>query len=263
MAGRLSFGIAAALGPDVAAAVAPEVERLGYTSFWANDGAQTPGLPVIASAQRAARAIRTGVGVMPVDIRSVPEIENTVVGTGLDPRRLILGVGSGRAEHPVGTVRAAVASLRAYLPSSVTFAIAALGPRMCRLGGEVADLVLLNWMTPDRILWARERIAEGARRGGRAMPVVACYVRVAIGPDARERLAAEAGRYERSPQYLRAREAMGVPLAGVGIAVGHAEEVAPALAPYREVLDDCVIRALPWPNDASGVLAIARAGASR
>jgi alkanesulfonate monooxygenase SsuD/methylene tetrahydromethanopterin reductase-like flavin-dependent oxidoreductase (luciferase family) len=262
MAGRLSFGIAAALGPDIAAAVAPDVERLGYASLWANDGAPAAGLPLLAAAQRATRALRTGVGVIPCDLRAPAEVVATISALGIDLGRTVVGVGAGRAEHPVKTVRAAVAALRARLPGA-TIGIAALGPRMCRLGGEVADLVLLNWMTPERIGWARERIAEGARRGDRPVPVVASYVRVAIGPDARERLAAEAGRYERSPQYVRARDAMGVPLAGVGIVTERAEDVVPALAQYLEVLDECVIRALPSPNDAEGLLAVARSGVSR
>jgi alkanesulfonate monooxygenase SsuD/methylene tetrahydromethanopterin reductase-like flavin-dependent oxidoreductase (luciferase family) len=260
MTGRLSFGIAAALGADVAAAVAPEVERLGYASLWANDGRPAAGLPLLAAAQRATRRIGTGVGVVPCDLRSPSEIVETISSLGIDPGRIVIGVGSGRAEHPVRAVRAAVAELRARLPRA-TVGIAALGPRMCRLGGEVADLVLLNWMTPERIGWARDRIADGARRASRPVPVVASYVRVAIGPDARERLAAEAARYEALPQYRRAREAMGVPLAGVGIATDRAEEVVPALAPYIDALDECVIRALPSPSDADGVLPIARAGA--
>jgi alkanesulfonate monooxygenase SsuD/methylene tetrahydromethanopterin reductase-like flavin-dependent oxidoreductase (luciferase family) len=258
MSGRLSLGIAAALGPDVAAAVAPEVERLGYSSFWANDGRPAAGLPLLAAAQRSTSRIGTGVGVIPCDLRSTGEIVESLSRLGIDVGRIVIGVGSGRAEHPVDTVRAAVADLRARLPAA-RIGIAALGPRMCRLGGEVADLVLLNWMTPERIRWARERIEEGARRGRRATPVVASYVRVAIGPDARDRLAAEAERYEALPQYLRARQAMGVPLAAVGIATDRADAVAPAITPYRDVLDECVIRTLPSPNDAEGVLAIARA----
>jgi hypothetical protein len=88
------------------------------------------------------------------------------------------------------------------------------------------------------------------------------YVRVAIGPDAAERLAVEAGRYERLPQYARARDAMGIELASVGIATADPAAVAPALAAYREVLDETVVRALPLPNDAAGVLEIARAAAT-
>lgn len=260
MTGRLSFGIAAALGPEIAAAVAPEVERLGYTTLWTNDGASGPGLPVIAAAQRVTRTIRLGVGVIPCDLRSPAEIAQTVASLGIDTRRAIIGIGSGRAEHPVDAVRAAVTDARR---PHADIAIAALGPRMCRLAGQLADVVLLNWMTPERVRWARERVAEGARRNGRVRsPVIASYVRVAIGPDARERLAAEAARYARIPAYTRRFEAMGVDPGSVGIAVADPSEVASALAPYREVLDETVLRALPSSNDAAGVLVIARAGAA-
>ncbi len=264
MAGAVGFGIAAAVGPDVAAAVAPEVERLGYVSLWTNDGAGGPGLPVVAAAQRATHAIATGVGVIPCDLRPAAEIAATVASLGIDPRRAIIGIGSGRAEHPVAAVRAAVADLRPRLDPGTRIAVAALGPLMCRLAGEVADVVLLNWMTPARISWARERIAEGAQRSGRLGPVVvASYVRVAIGADARERLASEAGRYARIPAYARSFEAMRVDPAAVGIALRDAADVPEALAPYREVLDETVIRALPATNDAAAVLAIAQAGVSR
>lgn len=262
MTGAVGFGIAAALGPEVAGAVAPEIERLGYATIWTNDGAPAAGLPLVAAAQRATHTIRTGVGVIPCDLRSAAEVARTVASLGIELHRTIVGIGSGRAEHPVDAVRLAVTELRPRLDTGTAIAVAALGARMCRLAGEVADVVLLNWMTPERIRWARERIAEGARRSARVRgPVVASYVRVAIGSDARERLAAEAARYERSPQYARSRDAMGVGLGSVGIAVRDPAEVAPALAPYREVLDETVIRALPSSNDAEGVLAIARAGA--
>ncbi len=261
MTGRLGFGIAAALGPSVAGDVAGEVERLGYTTMWTNDGAGGPGLALVAAAQRSTRVMRAGVGVIPCDLRGAPEIARTIAALGIDSSRAIVGLGSGRAEHPVEAVRAAVTDLRALLAPGSTIAIAALGPRMCRLAGEIADVVLLNWMTPERILWARERIAEGARRGDRkGGPRVASYVRVAIGADASERLAAEAGRYARIPQYGRSFAAMAVGPVTVGIAALAADEVAPALAPYRNVLDETVVRALPSTDDADGVLEIARSG---
>lgn len=260
MTGRLGFGIAAALGPEIAAAVAPEVERLRYVTLWTNDGASGPGLPLVAAAQRATRTIRAGVGVIPCDLRPPREIAQTIASLGIDPGRAVIGLGSGRAEHPVQAVRAAVVEVRTRLRPGAAIAIAALGPRMCRLAGELADVVLLNWMTPERIRWARQRIAEGARRGGRiGGPMVASYVRVAIGPDARERLAAEAARYARIPAYGRSFDAMAVDPATVGIAAAAAEDVTPALASYREVLDETVIRALPSSNDAAAVLEIARA----
>ena len=45
--------------------------------------------------------------------------------------------------------------------------LAALGPQMLRLAGEVAEGALLNWATPERIAASRSRIAEGAVRAGR------------------------------------------------------------------------------------------------
>jgi alkanesulfonate monooxygenase SsuD/methylene tetrahydromethanopterin reductase-like flavin-dependent oxidoreductase (luciferase family) len=150
--------------------------------------------------------------------------------------------------------------LRRLLPD-VRLAIAALGPRMCALGGEVADVVLLNWSYPDRIAWSRERIAEGAATAGRPMPRVAGYVRVAIGPDAPARLAAEGERYRQRPRaYSRLLDAQDATQRGVpGVAPVDPAQVPTLLAPYREALDSCVVRALPVEPDASAWLQIAAA----
>lgn len=258
---RLGFGIAAALGPDVAGAVAPEIERAGFASFWSNDTRDTAGLPILAAAQRATRRIRLGVGVCAVDLRPPSEIVRSIGDLGLTRERTIVGVGSGRAERPLEAVRAAVAELRAALPAGSAIAVAALGPRMCRLAGGIADAVLLNWMTPERIRWARRRIEEGARRAGRdpASVTVASYVRVAVGRGAPERLAAEAARYARNPSYARSLGAMAVDAVTVGIASEDGSGVRAALEAYREVLDETVVRALPSSPDVASVLEVARA----
>lgn len=73
----------------------------------------------------------------------------------------------------------------AFRPSRVPLYLGALGPRMLRLGGEVAQGVALNWCGPDEIAWSRRRIAEGATacgRDARSIEVVQ-YVRVAIDED--------------------------------------------------------------------------------
>jgi alkanesulfonate monooxygenase SsuD/methylene tetrahydromethanopterin reductase-like flavin-dependent oxidoreductase (luciferase family) len=249
------------LGPEVGAAVAPGVERLGYDTFWSNDGRAGPGLPILAAAQKVTTRIRLGVGVIPVDVRPADEIDRTVRELGLDLGRTVLGVGSGRSEHPVEAVRAVVTELRSRLGDRAVIGIAALGPRMCRLGGEVADVVQLNWMTPARIEWARRRIAEGERRGSRpaGSARVAMYVRVAIGGDAHARLTAEAERYARLPNYRTAFQAMGVEPGLVGIAKPSADGVTAALDPYKAVLDETIVRVLPATEDAEGVLTVARA----
>src|SRR5205823_6561765 len=45
--------------------------------------------------------------------------------------------------------------------------VGALGPRMCRLAGRVADGVQLFLFTPDGVRAALENVAEGARAAGR------------------------------------------------------------------------------------------------
>ena len=258
----LGLAIPSSLGAGVAAAVAPEAQRLGYASVWSNDGASGPGLPLLAAAQRAA-GLPVGIGVIPCDLRSAEQIAEAVETLGIDLRRAVIGLGSGRSEHPVPAVRAAVRDLRARLGTDATIAIACLGPLMCRLAGEIADVALLNWMTPARIGWARKRVEEGERHAGRARGAVrvSMYVRVALGEDADARLAAEAGRYDRLPAYHRNFEAMGVDPASVGIASTRGDDVRARLEPYQRALDETLVRVMPAGSDAEDVLVIARAAA--
>jgi alkanesulfonate monooxygenase SsuD/methylene tetrahydromethanopterin reductase-like flavin-dependent oxidoreductase (luciferase family) len=63
--------------------------------------------------------------------------------------------------------------------------LAALGPQMLRLAGEVADGALLNWATPARIAFSRARIDEGSVRAGREPGTVpmTMYIRVCVDDD--------------------------------------------------------------------------------
>jgi alkanesulfonate monooxygenase SsuD/methylene tetrahydromethanopterin reductase-like flavin-dependent oxidoreductase (luciferase family) len=93
-----------------------------------------------------------------------------------------VGRDSGGAGAP-GWPRPASLGL-ADLPTAPVY-LAALGPQMLRLAGEVADGALLNWATPERIALSRARIDEGAARAGRepgAVPMT-MYIRVCIDDD--------------------------------------------------------------------------------
>jgi 5,10-methylenetetrahydromethanopterin reductase len=72
----------------------------------------------------------------------------------------------------------------ADLPPAPVY-LAALGPQMLRLAGEVADGVLLNWATRERIAASREQVDAGAARAGRAPGTVpmSMYIRVCIDDD--------------------------------------------------------------------------------
>ncbi len=89
------------------------------------------------------------------------------------------GTGSGAPGWP----QSASLGLAALPPAPV--ALAALGPQMLRLAGEVADGALLNWATPERIAVSRELVDAGAARAGRepgSVPMT-MYIRVCIDDD--------------------------------------------------------------------------------
>src|SRR5439155_7098144 len=120
-------------------------ERLGYGSFWLNHPGRTDGVAGLAVAAAATEQIDLGVGVVPLTVRPAEDIVDVVRAAALPLDRLLLGVGSQNPQA-LSRVREGVATLRARLSCRVV--AAALGPRMCRLAGELADGVLFNWLTP-------------------------------------------------------------------------------------------------------------------
>ena len=133
--------------------------------------------------------------------------------------------------------------------------MAALGPQMCRLAGELADGVLFNWATPDRLRQANAWVDAGA--AGRPVERWS-YIRATTGDGARDRLGAEAKRYAESPAYGRAFAAQGVPFEQIGVA---GDDLAAQLLPYRQLLDGAVVRALPERWELEPAVAIARLAA--
>jgi alkanesulfonate monooxygenase SsuD/methylene tetrahydromethanopterin reductase-like flavin-dependent oxidoreductase (luciferase family) len=75
---------------------------------------------------------------------------------------------AGKAvDYARGPVRLEAARLAGGDGPRVPIYLAAIGPRMLRLAGELADGVVLAYCTPESIAWSREQIADGARRAGR------------------------------------------------------------------------------------------------
>ena len=119
-----------------------------------------------------------------------------------------------------------------------------MGPKMCALAGAEADGVFLNWMTPEKAAWARERVHEGAAEAGRdSPPLIFGYVRVAVGPDAGERLLKEESFYRQLHQgYIRHFEALGQEPGTVGVAATDPPSVGAELAAYEQPIDHVVVR---------------------
>jgi alkanesulfonate monooxygenase SsuD/methylene tetrahydromethanopterin reductase-like flavin-dependent oxidoreductase (luciferase family) len=253
----ITAGLEAGLTRDLGARCA----ELGYHSLWSNDDPTASGLETLAHLAAAAPRLELGVGVLPLDRHRPARIVTEIDRLGLDPAKLSVGIGCGQLRPQIDPLRRAVVELRELLPPGTRIVVAAMRPRLCRLGGAVADGVLLNWMLPDQLAAARRWVQEGAVEAGRAAPIVASYVRVAVGSGSLQRLRDEEHRYRNiNDNHRKHFAAMNVPPAGVGVAASTPAEVREKLAPYQSALDLPIVRALASP-DVTSLTAVADAGA--
>ena len=166
--------------------------------------------------------ISTGIAVSPMTLRT-PLAMAMSAGTasGITGGQFVLGVGTGsismlkeaslrdgQQQDPVDLTRNYIWSLKELLagqrvtysvgaarpqkfrlglepPPATPVYLGALGPRMLRLAGEIADGVALNWCTTEQVRWSRERLLQGVRTAGRNEHEVktVCYIRVSIDQD--------------------------------------------------------------------------------
>jgi alkanesulfonate monooxygenase SsuD/methylene tetrahydromethanopterin reductase-like flavin-dependent oxidoreductase (luciferase family) len=250
------FAVFAGVSPEIIRASAREAEALGYRSFWVNHPGPVDGLGSLAHAAGETRRIDLGVGVIPLHTRGPEAIADGVRGHGLAPERLLLGVGSPNPEA-LKRVRDGVATLRATLTTRII--VAALGPKMCQLAGEVADGVLFNWLTPEYARRSAELVRAGADAAKRPMPRLYAYVRVAMGAAAAERLADEGGRYDAIPAYHAHFVRMGVKPVDTAIAAAAADGIKRALAAWEGAVDEVVLRAITAKDTVEDHLTLVRA----
>jgi alkanesulfonate monooxygenase SsuD/methylene tetrahydromethanopterin reductase-like flavin-dependent oxidoreductase (luciferase family) len=253
---RQGFALFAGIAADVIKATAREAESLGYSSFWVNHPGPVDGLAALAGAARETRRVMLGIGVIPLNTRGPQAIVEGVRANTLPLDRLLLGVGSPNP-GALARVRGGVAELRAALSTKIV--VAALGPKMCELAGEVADGVLFNFVTPEHARASAELVRAGARKAGRPVPTLYSYVRVAFGAASRPRLQDEADRYGKIPAYADNFARMGVKPIETAIAVDSPAEVGPALARWRGAVDEVVLRAVTPHDTADETLALVRA----
>ena len=254
---RQGFALFAGTAPEIVTACAREAEATGYRSFWVNHPGSTDGLAALAVGARASAAIDLGIGVIPLHTRPPQSIADGVGAQALPAARLLLGVGSPNPKS-LERVRDGVAALRAALPGT-RMVVAALGPKMCHLAGEVADGVLFNWLTPE---WARKSAAwvrEGAAAARRQPPTLYAYVRVALGVAAGATLAEEGRRSGGIPAYAAHFQRMGVKPVETAIAATSAEGIKRALAAWDGAVDEVVLRAITAKDTVEDHLTLVRA----
>ena len=201
--------------PDVAA-IAREGEALGYAAVFLPEIGARDTLATLMGLAGETSALLLGTGVIPMAART-SKLAAMAAATVQERSggRHILGVGTGgaapgaldRLRTYVEEIRDLIggsapgAALRLPLPAPVPIWIAALGPRATRLAGEIADGVILNWCTPDRVAEARDAIRSAAGEAGRDPDAVtiSVYVRAAFSDRADEALLGGRGRVRLVP----------------------------------------------------------------
>jgi alkanesulfonate monooxygenase SsuD/methylene tetrahydromethanopterin reductase-like flavin-dependent oxidoreductase (luciferase family) len=213
--------------PERLRSVARTADEAGLEQLWLwEDCFREAGISTLTAALAWTENLRVGIGVLPFPLRNVALTAMEVASIErMFPGRAIIGVGHGvqnwmeqlgvRADSPLTLMREYTVALRSLLigehvtvdgryvhlddvaldwPPAVAPAIhaAATGPKTLRLAGEVADgTVLSGGTTPDGVRAAVAHINAG-RAERTTIHEVTVYLPVATGPDAAERLAAQA-----------------------------------------------------------------------
>ena len=212
-------------GPRAAVDLARRAEQFGYDSFWVAEVTGTEAFGALGAASAQTRSVGLGTGVLPAQVRTPPLLAMAAASLqAFSPdREVLLGVGVSSptvagdwhgAEYPsrpVAYMREFIALLRLCLSGDpVTFSgdyfqvrrfrlgvelgertpkivVGALGESMLRLGGEVADGVLLNYLPATHV----PRCVAHVHLGGDAI----VYANVHVGLGDRE-AAADSARYD-------------------------------------------------------------------
>jgi len=223
-------------------AVAREVEQRGYHTAWVGEVSGYDAVSVMTLIASATERLHVGSAVVPVQTRTPVLLGVTAASLShWAPGRVALGVGlSSRTVvgdwHGLGfapalqQMREAVEIIRRVAagervtvegtfyrvknfrmtspPPAVPprIVLAALGPEMLELAGEIADGVVLNWIPPETVPASIKHLDAGARKAGRTLEgfEIASFIRTCVTDDAavaREALARDITGYATVDAY--------------------------------------------------------------
>jgi probable F420-dependent oxidoreductase len=242
-------------------AAAREAEARGYHTAWLGEVSGYDAIVMSTVVATHTEKLNVANGVLPVQTRTPVVLGMATASLNhLAPGRFALGLGlssktiveqwHGLSFSPaLGQIREAVEIVRKVAggervnhegkfyrvknfrltspapPSPVRVYLAALGPEMLELAGEVADGVLLNWIPPEAVPASITHLEVGARRAGRTLHdfEIASFVRTCVTDDAaaaRETLARDITGYATVDVYASFFRTAGYPdeVAAVGAA---------------------------------------------
>jgi alkanesulfonate monooxygenase SsuD/methylene tetrahydromethanopterin reductase-like flavin-dependent oxidoreductase (luciferase family) len=197
--------------PDWAVAeLALEIEQCGYDCVWITvvDGEYSPAT-LAHAAISSTKTLHVGLGVIPIDRYSASDVAQQIQGCELPADRVTVGFGVGRGyRHAPDRMRKELTAFAASAPQFAT-AVGTYSAGVLAVAGEMADSLVLNWMTPDRVAWALDQATSSSNRLARSITQAYVYVPVSIGPDARSRIAASLQSFRSSPHHRRNLAAIG------------------------------------------------------
>ena len=230
------------LSPQDYQELSSQAEKNGFEAVWVPEGGGRDSLTSLATIAMKTDAVKLGTGILPIFARTPT---NTAMGAAgmaaVSDGRFLLGLGVGHAptvesrdgipfNQPMTRMRETIQIIKALLSgeevnftgkqfkitgasmgaatpkTKVPIYIAALGPQMLEMVGELADGVLMNWTAVDYLGEAIGHIKRGAEKAGRAPNKIdiAGYVRVAVGDnltESRVSLRRQVARYASNPFY--------------------------------------------------------------
>jgi len=222
-------GFAGLPAADVIAA-AREAEARGYHTAWTGEASGADAITLSALVLGHTERLHMATGVLPVQTRTPTLLGMTTatlsraapgrftLGLGLSSRTVVEHWNGLRFAPALEQMREAVTIIRAVAsgervnfegrfyrvrnfrltvpppPEPPRIVLAALGPEMLELAGEIADGVLLNWIPPETVPASLAHVEAGARRAGRSLTdfELGAFIRVCTtddGAGAREQLA--------------------------------------------------------------------------
>ncbi len=208
----VTFGSLGVLGPRAVIDIARLAEQLGYRSLWTVEANGSDAISLLGAVAAVAPRLDLATGIVPIQVRTPPLAAMTAAtlqalspdadvwfGVGVSAPGILRQHGVPLADRPIARMREYVALLRECLSGeSVTFegdfwqvkrfrlgmrlgerrpkiVMAALGPQMLKLAGEVADGVLLNYLPASHVPASVAQV----RAGGDA--AIFAYVHAAVG----------------------------------------------------------------------------------
>lgn len=248
VAGRLGFEITDAGDIASRAELARWGEARGFDDAWTAEITDPDAFVVLTAAALATSRLRLGTGIVPLGVRSAPHLAAAAASLAeVSGGRFVLGIGVSSKvivedwngvpyDRPVQRARESVEVLAQVLDGGRSdlageqvrthgfklrnppaarppILLAALGPTMLELAGEIADGVFLNFIPTEAVPAAVEAVRRGATRAGRTAPpevVLGVPCAVTDDPDtARREFAHALGFYLTAPPYQRALERYG------------------------------------------------------